>query len=52
MDGSKIHISKVGKTLVHYKHFRGELKRAAVSLANKQSLDEYLITKKAVLARS
>jgi len=50
--GSKIQIAMVGKTLVHYKHFQGELKRAPVSLANKQSLDAYLISQKAVLARS
>jgi len=41
----------VGKTLVHYKHFQGELKRAPVSIANKQALDEYLIAERAVLAR-
>lgn len=49
---SRIHISKVGKTLVHYKHFRGELKRAPVSLASQRTLEQYLIGKKAVLVRA
>jgi len=48
---SRIQIAMVGKTLVHYKHFQGELKRAPVSIANKQALDEYLIAERAVLAR-
>ena len=39
----------VGARLVHYKHFQRDLKRAPLSLANKQSLDDYLIREKAVL---
>ncbi len=50
LTGSKIQIAMVGKTLVHYKHFQGELKRAPVSIANKQSLDKYLVAQKAVLS--
>lgn len=51
LDGSRIHIAMVGKTLVHYKHFQGELKRAPISIANKRSLDEYLLAEKAVLGQ-
>ena len=52
LEGSRIQIAMVGKTLVHYKHFQGELKRAPVTIANKRSLEEFLVTEKAVLARA
>lgn len=52
LEGSRIQIAMVGKTLVHYKHFQGELKRAPVSIANKRSLEEYLLSEKAVLAKT
>jgi hypothetical protein len=49
MEGSCIKISLVGKRLVHYKHFLGELKRAPVSLTAKATLLKHLQVKKAVL---
>jgi len=51
MEDSNLEIGLVGKTLVHYKHYRGELKRTPVSLANKRELEKYLHANKAVLVR-
>lgn len=51
LEGSNLHIGIVGKTLVHYKHFKGDLKRAPNSLAPKTVLEEYLKKNKAVLAK-
>ncbi len=48
---SNLHIGLVGKTLVHYKHYRNELKRAPVSLANKATLAKFLRANRAVLVR-
>jgi len=48
---SQLHIGLVGKTLVHYKQYQGQTKRAPVSLANKAALEKYLIANKAVLVR-
>ncbi|MBI3878035.1 MAG: hypothetical protein HY300_19085 [Verrucomicrobia bacterium] len=48
---SNLHIGLVGKTLVHYKHYRNELKRAPVSLANKTTLAKFLRANRAVLVR-
>ncbi|MBI3875829.1 MAG: hypothetical protein HY300_07705 [Verrucomicrobia bacterium] len=50
-EGSNVKIGLVGKTLVHYKHFRGGLKRAAVSLANKRTLEKFLQDQNAVLVQ-
>jgi len=52
LTGSEIHIGMVGKTLVHYKHFHGTVKRAPVSLANQRALEDFLIAKKAVLSKA
>lgn len=49
MEGSTIKIDHVGKRLVHYKHYRGELKRVPVSLSAKDTLEQFLARKKAVL---
>lgn len=49
MEGSNLEIGLIGKTLVHYKHYKGELKRSPVSLANKDSLERFLQDKQAVL---
>lgn len=49
MPESRLQISQVGKTLVHYKHYRGKTLRAPVSLANKAALEKYLVEQKAVL---
>jgi len=49
---SNLHIGTVGKTLVHYKHFKGGLKRAPISLAAKTTLQKYLKQNKAVLLQA
>ncbi len=50
MADSDVQISLVGKTLVHYKHFKSsQPKRAPVSLANKSVLEAYLKSNKATL---
>ena len=46
---SKLEIGLVGKTLVHYKHFKGDTKRAPISLSGKTVLEKYLKENKAVL---
>jgi hypothetical protein len=48
---SNLQISLVGKTLVHYKHFKGKTKRAPVSLASKGVLEKYLIENNAILVQ-
>lgn len=50
MTDSNLRIGLIGKTLVHYKHYRGAAPRASVSLANKGVLEQFLIKHKAVLA--
>ena len=52
MDDSNLHIGLIGKTLVHYKHYKGTTQRAPVSLAGKTVLEKFLIEKKAVLVQS
>ncbi len=49
---SNIQIGMVGKRLVHYKHFKGGLKRAPVSIASIAVLENYLQTNKAVLTEA
>jgi hypothetical protein len=49
MEDSNLQIDLVGRTLVHYKHFKGQLKRAPVSLASKKQLGKFLRQNKAVL---
>lgn len=49
MAESNLRIGLIGKTLVHYKHYRGASPRASVSLANKGELAQFLIKNKAVL---
>lgn len=46
---SKLHIGLVGKTLVHYKHYKGQMKRAPVSLESICDLQQYLRRHRAVL---
>ena len=43
MEDSNVRIGLIGKTLVHYKHFKGTTLRAPVSLAAKTTLEEFLI---------
>ena len=49
MAESNLRIGLIGKTLVHYKHYRGASPRASVSLANKGELSQFLLKNKAVL---
>ena len=49
LEDSNLQIGLVGKTLVHYKHYRGNTKRAPISLAGKTVLEKYLREKKAIL---
>jgi hypothetical protein len=51
MAESNLQIGLVGKTLVHYKHYKGELKRVPVSLTGKDALAKYLKTNKAKLVQ-
>ena len=51
MKDSQVHIGLTGKTLVHYKHYKGGTHRAPVSLAGKGVLEKYLIENKAVLVQ-
>jgi hypothetical protein len=51
MEGSQLEIGLIGKTLVHYKHYKGEMKRSPVSLLNKDALERFLQEKRAVLVQ-
>ena len=52
LEGSNVHIGLIGKTLVHYKHFKGDTKRAPISLSGKTVLEKYLKENKAILTAS
>jgi hypothetical protein len=45
-------IGLVGKTLVHYKHFKTGTPRAPTSLTSKRTLETYLAANRAVLMKS
>ena len=49
MQNSRLQIGTIGKTLVHYKHFRGTTARSPVSLTGRSSLEKFLIENNAVL---
>ena len=51
MEDSNVRIGLIGKTLVHYKHFRASSPRAPVSLTTKGVLEKFLLDKKAVLLK-
>ena len=51
MEGSHLRIGLVGKTLVHYKHFKGQVKRSPISLSGKAVLDRFLRVNKAILVQ-
>ena len=51
VEDSNVHIGVVGKRLVHYKMFKGQTKRAPISLSGKEVLVKYLRESKAVLLR-
>lgn len=46
---SNLHIGLIGKTLVHFKHYKGQMKRSPVSLLNKKALEKFLQDNEAVL---
>lgn len=52
MAGSRLRIRQVGRTLVHYSHFRGESRRSPILLANIATVQHFLKTNKATLAES
>jgi hypothetical protein len=49
LENSNLHIGLIGKTLVHYKHFKDNAKRAPISLIAKKGLEKYLKENKATL---
>ena len=51
VEDSNVHIGVVGKRLVHYKLFKGQTKRAPISLSGIGVLEAYLNKSKAVLLR-
>ena len=52
MEDSNLQIGLVGKTLVHYKLFKGQIKRSPVSISNKDALERFLQEHQAVLAQA
>lgn len=52
LSDSNLQIGQIGKTLVHYKHYRGVAQRAPISLAVKGDLEKFLIKHEAVLVQS
>ena len=52
MEDSNVQISLIGKTLVHYKHYKGNNRRPPVSLAGKDVLEKYLRENNAVLVKT
>jgi len=51
MEKSRLQIGTIGKTLVHYKHYRGTTVRSPVSLTGRAALEKYLIENNAVLVQ-
>jgi len=51
MGDASLQIGHVGKTLVHYKHYKGQMKRSPVSLLNKNALERFLQDNQAVLVQ-
>ena len=51
MEDSNLQIQLVGKRLVHYKLYKGETKRAPVSLSGKEALQRYLKENNGVLVQ-
>jgi hypothetical protein len=49
MGDSNLQIGLIGKTLVHFKHYKGQVKRSPVSLLNKDALARFLRDNRAVL---
>lgn len=51
LQDSNLLIGLIGKTLVHYKHYKGKTKRAPISLTGIKVLEEYLKENKAILVQ-
>ena len=49
MGDSNLEIGLIGKTLVHYKYYKSQMKRSPVSLLNKIALEKFLQDNEAVL---
>ena len=49
MQDAMLHVELIGKLLVHYKLFKGNAKRAPVSLAGINVVEAYLRKNKAIL---
>jgi len=52
MENSDVHIRLIGKTLVHYKHYKKGIQRSPVSLTGKIVLEKYLKENEAVLLQT
>ena len=52
MPESNIQITLMGRTLVHYKHFKAGAVRVPTSLINKTAMEQFLLKKKAVLVQA
>ena len=48
---SSVQIAQVGKTLVHYKHYKAQTKRPPIRLSNKGALERFLQENDAILLR-
>ena len=51
LQDSNLLIGLIGKTLVHYKHYKGKTKRAPISLTGIKVLETYLKENKAILVQ-
>ncbi len=51
VDDFTLRISLVGKTLVHFKRYKGQAKASQISLSSKPQLEQYLISRKATLVK-
>lgn len=49
MEKSKVQIGLIGKTLVHYRHYKDGHQRVPIQLSSKVALEKYLIENGAVL---
>ncbi len=51
MGDASLQIGHVGKTLVHYKHYKAQTKRPPIRLSNKVVLERFLQKNDAILLR-
>ena len=52
MENSNVHIGLIGKTLVHYKHYKGKTKRTPISLSGIEAVEKFLKENKATLIQA